>query len=291
MKPSITIVGPGNLGTALAKALHQAGYSIAEVVFHGTAKSRQSAKRLAAEVAARPVSLDHAGFQGNLVWLCVPDRAIARTAISLADKTKWTGKIVFHSSGALLSSELAALKKRGAAVAAVHPLMTFVRGTTPNLERVPFAMEGDARAKRVAEEITRNLGGEAFTISAQDKALYHVWGAILSPLLVTLLTAAEEVGVAAGVPRKSVRTRALPILNQTLRNYAALGSAGALSGPLVRGDIETVRKHLDVLRKLPLARGVYLSLGQAALQYLPVSRRAELEKLLGDKSNRRKNRR
>jgi predicted short-subunit dehydrogenase-like oxidoreductase (DUF2520 family) len=110
--------------------------------------------------------------------------------------------------------------------------------------------------------------------------LYHAWGTFASPLLTALLAATEYVAAAAGVPRKAAKQRMLPIIAQTVANYAALGAAGAFSGPIVRGDADTVNKHLRVLQRTPLAREVYIALAKAALEYLPVKRRARLRKLL-----------
>jgi predicted short-subunit dehydrogenase-like oxidoreductase (DUF2520 family) len=95
-----------------------------------------------------------------------------------------------------------------------------------------------------------------------------------------LLAASERVAAAAGVSRKAAKERMLPILRQTLDNYAALGAPGAFSGPIVRGDVETVRKHLKMLRKVAGAREVYVALALAALRDLPVKNRAALEKIL-----------
>jgi predicted short-subunit dehydrogenase-like oxidoreductase (DUF2520 family) len=72
----------------------------------------------------------------------------------------------------------------------------------------------------------------------------------------------------------------IPILRQTLENYAAFDAAAAFSGPIVRGDVDTVKRHLRVLRDIPVARGLYSSLARAALQYLPVKHKRELRQLL-----------
>jgi predicted short-subunit dehydrogenase-like oxidoreductase (DUF2520 family) len=72
----------------------------------------------------------------------------------------------------------------------------------------------------------------------------------------------------------------LPIVRQTIANYAALGGAGAFSGPIVRGDAETVRKHLQAVREVPEATDVYLALARAALRYLPSGTRAELKRAI-----------
>lgn len=280
-KPNVAIIGPGNLGSALARALHGAGYRISEIVYlHSGARAR----RLAAQVNSKAASLAKAQLAAEIVWICVPDTSIAGCARALAQRPGWQKKAVLHPSGALASDELEALRRRGAAVAAAHPLMTFVRRSSPGMAGVPFALEGDAAAVRAARRMVRDLGAESFPIRSQDKALYHAWGTFASPLLVALLTTAERVAMAAGVRSAAgARRRMLPILQQTLHNYAALGPADAFSGPLVRGDVATVRRHLQALRRVPAARKVYLALAQANLQSLPVRNRKQLEKVLRGK--------
>jgi predicted short-subunit dehydrogenase-like oxidoreductase (DUF2520 family) len=188
--------------------------------------------------------------------------------------------VALHSSGALASDELAVLQRRGAAVASVHPLMTFVRSSRPSLVEVPFALEGSLKAVRAARAIVLDLRGQPFTIRKQHKEAYHAWGMFASPLLTALLAASEHAAGAAGVSRKAARERMLPILRQTLANYARLGAPGAFSGPIARGDVATVEKHLSVLRGVPGAREVYVALARAALRDLPTKNRAGLEKIL-----------
>src|SRR5580692_12227626 len=279
-KPSVAIVGPGRLGTALALELRRPGYSISEIVSRDTVASKRKARELARKVDAQSSTSDSAHLDADLVWFCVPDREIAAASQQLATATVWKKKIVFHSSGALASDEVNALRRRGASVASVHPLMTFVSGSIPSLQDVPFAVEGDAAAVRVARRIVRDLGGEAFTIRKQHKAAYHAWGAFTSPLLVAMLVTAEQLARKAGLSAVEARKKMLPILRQTIANYETLGAAGAFSGPIVRGDAEIVRKHLQVVRKIPEATAVYLALARAALRYLPSRNRAELKRAI-----------
>lgn len=280
-KPSIAIVGAGNLASAMAVALHGAGYVIEQVVGRGQAASLRRARRLAGEVGgATAVAGIRVEIRAEVVWFCVPDGIIASAAGSLCEAADWRGKVALHSSGALSSDELAVLRRRGAVVAAVHPLMTFVRGSRPSLAGVPFAIEGDQRAVRAARAIVLNLGGRPFAIQKRHKEAYHAWGMFASPLLTALLAASERVAVAAGVERKAARERMLPILRQTLENYARLGAPGTFSGPIARGDIETVKRHLRVLRTMPDAREIYVALARAGLRDLPTKNRADLEKML-----------
>lgn len=294
-RPRITIVGAGNLGAALAISLHEAGYVIDQVVFRNSGTSRRKARALAKRVGAQAVAIAWVKIAADLVWFCVPDDAIAEVARGLAAKAEWKGRIALHSSGALTSDELAVLRRCGAQVASVHPMMTFVPGSSqtsssqtsssqagsrPSLAGVPFAIEGDAAAVRASRAIVRELGGKAYAIRRQDKVAYHAWGTFASPLLTALLATTEHVAAAAGVNRREAKQRVLPILQQTLANYAALDAAGAFSGPIVRGDVETIRRHMRALRKISVAAEAYAALAKAAVRYLPGKRKRLVRELL-----------
>ena len=159
-------------------------------------------------------------------------------------------------------------------------MMTFVRGSQPSLAAVPFGIEGDAAALRVARRIVGNIGGHAYSIRKADKAAYHAWGTFASPLLTALLVTTEQVASAAGVAGKTARKRMIPILLQTLANYATRDAADSFSGPIIRGDVETVKRHLRVLRKIPAAREVYLALARSAIRYLPAKNKDGLLQIL-----------
>lgn len=282
-KPLVVIVGAGNLGCALAASLRGAGYGIEAVIARSRGGSLRKAQRLAKQVGARALGIaasevapDGIAVRAGVIWFCVPDAEIAHAALSLADKIPWKGKVALHSSGALASDELGVLRGHGAAVASAHPMMTFVRGSRPSLAGVPFAVEGEARAVRVARRAIADMGAKAYTIRKSDKAAYHAWGTFASPLLTALLATAEHVAELAGVNRKAAKQRMIPILQQTLANYAALDAAEAFSGPIIRGDVDTVKQHLRVLRDAPTATRVYLSLARAALACLPGKNKREL---------------
>lgn len=278
--PSIAIVGPGRLGTALAAASKQAGYKITEVVSRNDVDARRRASRLAHDLGANAQTISEARFDADVVWFCVPDREISTVSRKVAALVSWRDKIVLHSSGALASDKLDFLRRRGASAASVHPFMTFVSGSQPRLAGVPFALEGDAPALRMARRIVCDLGAEPFRIRREEKAAYHAWGTFASPLIIVLLAMAEQVAGEMGQSASQARNKMRPIVNQTMENYFEFGAARAFSGPLVRGDAEIVKKHLQVLAKIPGAQEVYLSLARAAVRYLPVEQRKQLEKVL-----------
>lgn len=279
-KPPVAIVGAGNLGTALASALRQAGYRIEAIIARSRGASLKQAQRVGRQSGARASTDLSSAARAKLIWFCVPDAQISRAARSLVDAREWQGIIALHSSGALSCDELDILRGRGAAVASVHPLMTFVRGSRPSFTGVPFALEGDAAALRVARRVVLDLGGSAYPIRKSDKAAYHAWGTFASPLFTALLATTEKVATLAGVSRKEAKRRMLPILQQTLTNYANFGAAGAFSGPIVRGDVDTMKKHLRVLSGEPASRELYAELARAALCYLPAKHKSALKKIL-----------
>lgn len=274
-KPQITIVGPGRLGTALARALHEAGYPISHVVYRA-GPSAKRAGALAKEIGARAVtSLTPA----EVTFLCAGDSQLPALAAEIADR-EWWGRMALHTSGALTSDVLAPLRKRGAAVGSMHPMMSFVAGTHTALWGVWFGLEGDPKALRMARGLVRGLGGHAVAVKKSSKPLYHAFGGFASPLLIATLAAGERVGVAAGLTPSEARNAMKPIVEQTLRNYLEAGAAGAFSGPLVRGDVDTVRKHLAALRAAPEARAAYVALVRSALKTLPVKNAKAIAALL-----------
>ncbi|PYQ42611.1 MAG: DUF2520 domain-containing protein [Acidobacteria bacterium] len=278
-RPSIAIIGPGNLGSGLALALARAGFPLATIVAHSPGSSLGQARALAKRVKSR-AALGCKNLRAEVVWFCVPDSEIRGAARLFSRAGSWKGRVAFHSSGALNSDALESLRQKGAKVASVHPLMTFVERSAPALGGVPFAIEGDRAAVRVAGYIVKELGGYAHPIRKQDKAAYHAWATFTSPLLTALLATTEDVAMLAGLRGEDARGRMMPILRQTLANYAEFGAARGFSGPIIRGDVQTVKEHLEVLRKAPEARAVYVALARAATTCLPAKQKKALRRLL-----------
>lgn len=258
-------------------ALHRSGYPLSEVVYRS---DRKRAQAIARRADARAVSFDKAAFDAEVIWLCVGDGEISHTGKALVSRAEWKAKYVFHASGALSSDELQPLKRRGARVASVHPMMSFVRTTDATFADVPFALEGDSSAKQVAAEIAKALAGSSFNLKKEDKPLYHALGAFSSPLLVAHLATAEKIGKMLGLKPKHTRNIVEPILQKTLRNYLEHGPAAALSGPMVRGDLETMRSNLQALKRVPGAGEIYRALAKMAVKELPVKKKAAILELL-----------
>lgn len=153
------------------------------------------------------------------------------------------------------------------------------------MEGLAWTVEGDGEAIVVARQLIRKLGGTVFEIKKSDKPLYHAFGSFLSPLLVVHLDAAARVAREVGIPRKLLAKFMEPIVRQTLENFLANveekdGPGKAFSGPLVRGDVDTIVRHLRALKRTPKVRALYLALLKAAAEStLPVKKRKEIRVL------------
>lgn len=279
-KYEIAIIGAGTLASALARALHSKEYRVSEIVSRSNPQSLRRARILASRIQSSATTIQAAEMSADIVWICVPDDAIAALAEQMTDERDWRGKIVVHSSGALSSDTLELLRRKGAEVASAHPLMTFVSSSQPKLKGVPFALEGTAKALTAVETIISDFEAHAFRIARTEKAAYHAFGFFSSPGIVALIAAAIEVGKLAGLEGKRVRALMEPIVRQTIDNCFRTSPQQAFSGPVRRGDVETIRKHLKVLDEHPDLLDLYGSLVRIALRDLPSANADSLQRLV-----------
>jgi predicted short-subunit dehydrogenase-like oxidoreductase (DUF2520 family) len=280
MQRSVSIIGPGNWGISLAHALVVAGVGLDEVIV----PSGRSGRRYAAWAHALPrTTLDRARLEADVLWLCVPDAAIAHVTHRLVKQVvkrlgerPLEGQIVVHSSGVLSSTVLQEAARAGASVASVHPMMSFPTRTPVALEGILFGVEADSSSRRILNAIVRRIGGRPFAVKTANKALYHAIGMLSSPLLVSHLVAAQQTAALAGFTSREARRLIEPIARATLDNFFLRGAGNSFSGPIARGDAQTIRLHLQALEPHPILAGVYRSLALYALDALPAPGRKEL---------------
>ena len=222
------LIGPGRLGSALATNLHRAGWKVQSLVVRPGKRVDARVTKLAGEVGAKVIRIGKAPIPAGLVWITVPDDSTASVAAQLAAQQLWDGRVVFHCSGALTSDVLEPLRAKGAKVAAVHPVMTFAANTIPNLDGVPFGLEGDAAAVRLAKRIVRDLGGVPVEVRKENKVLYHALGAFASPMLIALMAALEEVGAAAGFEPAEVENHRGPSASANAGKLPRTGRSGGV---------------------------------------------------------------
>lgn len=278
---SVAIAGLGNWGTALAWALHGAGIRITELVVRGQPDAAE--KKLAKTLGAVLTEWRSATPQADVVWLCMADGQIEAAASELAKRWRKNGRpprVVLHSSGVLGSEVLGDLHEPGVAVGSAHPFASFPQRRAVQLTGTFFGIEGDAAAVKAARRLVGRMGGNAFTVPTGSKALYHAFGTMASPLLVALLQVAQETGERAGIAPRTVAELLRSLAGGTFENWHKNGAAASFSGPISRGDAETIALHLASLRGTPELDAIYRALAGYAVERLSTQNKDQLRKVL-----------
>jgi predicted short-subunit dehydrogenase-like oxidoreductase (DUF2520 family) len=266
-RPGVAVVGAGAMGRALALRLADRGYPVLAVV----SRTRAAAEALAQSVGA-PVASDRLldlPASARLVLLCVGDSAIADVAESLTGvRHAWRETVVAHCSGALPAAALEPLAHEGAAALSFHPLQTVTReADARTLDGAYVGLEGDPKAVAAGIELAVNLGMRYLVLTAEAKPRYHLAATLASNFLVTLLAMVQEVLVSLDIDRADGFALIEPLLRGTLDNLARLPPEEALTGPIVRGDLETLRSHGLALRQhLPQLVPAYAALTVEAVR-------------------------
>jgi predicted short-subunit dehydrogenase-like oxidoreductase (DUF2520 family) len=273
--PRIGFVGAGRLANVLAVKLAAAGYAVTGV----SSRRQSSAQSLAERLPGCAVfsSLETLAQVSDLVFITVPDDAIA----SVAAGVPWrAGVAAVHCSGALGLEALEPATQRGA----FHPLQTFA---TPDTELVGIsvAIEASGRLLDTLEEMAVRLGCLPLRLPEGGRALYHASGAFGHNYVVTLFAQAVRLWGLLGFSETQALQALLPLAKTSLVNIERLGVASALTGPIVRGDAGTVRRHLEALQaSAPDLLPIYRELGEKslALGQLEPGVAAEIEAILSN---------
>lgn len=262
----IGFIGAGTTGTALAVRLSQKGYPVLAV----SSRSLASAQRLAELVTDCKAyeSAQEVADISDLVFITTPDDIIAR----IAQETQWhAGQSVVHCSGAHSVDILEPARQLGANVGSFHPLQTFagVQQAIENLPGSAFALEAEEPLLSMLKELASILDGNWAELKPGDKALYHAAAVFVSNYLVTLVRLALDLWQDFGVPPEEATQALLPLLKGTVNNIENIGLPNCLTGPVARGDLGTISKHLSVLNNRNSSLlSTYKELG---LQTIPIA--------------------
>ena len=281
MIKKILFIGAGRLGTTLALALYQSEFSIP--YFY----SKEYPKK---EIHFLPQTIFNAELDSKIIQnsdaiiITVPDDQIKYAVKQVSSfNITWHNKLVVHTSGCLSSTELTALKSKGALVGSIHPMQTFGDYFLPKsiFNNIIFAVEGGNQIIAFAEKIVELLNAKIIKLKPEDKTLYHIAAVASSNFFVGLLDYVSALYKKLDFDENKIRDLVQPIVNQTLINYSKNESKDILTGPLKRGDFNTIENHIKYLKNnqkelLP----VYTEISKYISQFILEQNESDKEKLI-----------
>lgn len=250
---TVSIIGAGRLGTALALALAQCGYHVEALV----ARRKSHAVRAASFISTKPLALSSAELDGlpasQFLFITTPDDLIEETAARVAAGIgeRLTHGAALHASGALSSDALKSLRDVGFHTGSMHPLVAVSEpfAGAESLRRAFFCIEGERVAVSAARQIVRAFGARSFSINTSKKVLYHAAAVTSSGHMIALFDIATDMLMRCGLREREARSILMPLIESTINNLKELAPAKALTGTFARADIKTVRRHLEAIRR------------------------------------------
>ena len=256
----IGVIGTGRVGAVIGAALNRAGHKVVAVSAVSEI-SRLRAENLLPGVPVKPVN--EVVADRDLILLAVPDDVLPDLVQGLASTNAVSpGTFVMHTSGRSGIAVLEPLTKQGCLPLAIHPVMTFT-GTSIDLNRLtgcPFGVTAPIALRPVAEALVVEIGGEPIWVPEENRSLYHTALAFGANNLITLVNETVDLLSKAGIENPNAIVT--PLLTASLDN-ALRNSDQALTGPISRGDVQTVISHIEQLTKIsPATLSAYKSMGR-----------------------------
>ncbi len=292
--PVVFIMGAGVVGTALAARLVRAGVPVAGL--HGRQAELSDAASAISGVLASSGDIPDILNSSDVVIISVRDERIKEVVERLVrEKRLGKNQILLHTSGANASGDiLAAGRAHVKALGTLHPLVSFAdpRLAVEGMRTVAFGLEGDPAAVRVAGKLVALMGARSVVLESKNLALYHAGAVMVSNYVVALADLGRSLLVEAGVPADQALPALIPLMTSVVQNLAQVGLPGALTGPVERGDVSSVERHLDILKKrAPQTVDLYKLIGRDVLRIALQKNRldadavARLETLFGGRAS------
>lgn len=265
---SVSIIGPGRVGGALAVSLPADKYFVEKLVFRSDSDLSPITRLLARQPEVIRLE-DLKEISSDVIFITTQDSWIVKVAHELAPKIS-VNPTVFHTSGSYPSSVLHDVKAVGCETGSIHPLVSI---SSPELgpTRFPkafFCVEGTTRAVKIGETIATDLGGRPFSIDTKFKTLYHAAAVTACGHLVALFDSAVEMMTKCGLSPEQAKDILMPLVMSTVQNLSEQSTSAALTGTFARADIETFTRHLTALNENVSddLLETYLLLGERSLE-------------------------
>ena len=263
-RPTLAFIGAGRAGSALAAAFTAVGYRVLAVHSRTPAHAQALAEATGADVVSTAVAAARAA---DITFITVPDAEIVRVAATLAATgMALPGRGLVHCSATHGPEVLAAARLTTAAVGGFHPLQALAgAGSADLLRGSSFVLAGPDHLVAELRVLVDRIGGHVLDLPVRGRALYHAAAVLAGNAPLALLARATSLLEEAGVDRVEAHRALAALLVGAASNAAAGGPASALTGPVVRGDADTVARHLDVLAADPSTRELYRRLALETL--------------------------
>ena len=260
-KKKICILGVGKTGSALAIELADAGYKVKYLVGRDEKVLGKVSKKIKGSKISFTLSQEILD-KSSIVFITVRDAQLKEAVDEIkATGADVEGKMFIHTSGSVPSRALSGLKRKGALTGSFHPIQTFSGVSFKNqrlLKGIYFGIEGDEEVKKFLNKAAKKLGSGVLEIVSAKKPLYHLASVIASNFLVTNIAVLSDVLSKAGINDVDAYSVYKGIIKQTLKNINRNGTAGSLTGPVERNDMETISAHVEYLKKhLPEMEAFY----------------------------------
>lgn len=273
---SFTLIGTGALGGALADLLDKQSCFIRSAYSSSGGTIKSAVGHSGKSDHSYPANESESG---DVIFICVPDDMITVVAKQLSSTDiDWSNKSVVHCSGNLFSDELKELAEKGAQIASMHPLQTFRRGDQADrFDGIFISLEGRRELCDELAAFINNLGAKPLRVQKEQKQILHIAAVFASNYVVAILHEAEDLLKRNGIENSLKPLE--PLVRQTIENSLNTGPTESLSGPVARGDTESVRKHLYAIAEDAESLNLYRVLGNKTVGIAREKGAASKEKL------------
>ena len=277
MKKKIVFIGAGKVAWHLSYALHNNGYIISGIASRRKSSAEELANKLNTKWSTKPEEIVN---DANIIFITTQDKEIEGMVKNLCiRKVINRSQLVVHTSGLLTAKVLGCVEKFGALPLSIHPCLSFADRfyKADEMQGVFFAIEGGKEAVKRGRAIVRKIGGKPFTITSVKKPLYHLALVFASNLFVGIEDIAVELLQKCGIKKRDALKLIQPLVVATEKNIFEKGTLDALTGPIERGDVDTIKKHLALLKKQKRSfDNIYKELSEYLLTM--VKKRGKLQK-------------
>jgi predicted short-subunit dehydrogenase-like oxidoreductase (DUF2520 family) len=246
-RPRIGFIGAGRVSCALGVVFARAGWPVEAISSRHAANADRFLQLVPGAHAV--TSVRSVPDEVDLIFVTVPDDAIADVAAQLR---LYAGQAAVHTSGALDASVLEPARAAGAQLGSFHPMVAFANqeAAVRSLPGSTIALEGDAELVALLGQLATDIGAQPVRLPPTGKTAYHAAAVLAGGGVIGLLDGVAEVARGAGLDEAGALAIYVPLIRQALANAEAMGVGAALTGPFVRGDVGTIRNHLEAMSRL-----------------------------------------